>query len=192
MPGFVVTVWAPREPFGLRVHPVALTRYLVFFGVNLVSASLHVSWAVLQPHPHLREAFIAAPIASSTRGVVAAIAAFLLVSGATLSLLGAIGIHRFDDVFARMHAATKPVTLGLLLHSWVAGSEESPSSPRPRPSDKAIAGFVRARRSGSSTDMSCHSYHRRHRHHLHGPEDRSAPMQMGDPAGWSCGQWTSR
>jgi len=44
-----------------------------------------------------------------------AISSVLLIAGATLSLLGAIGIHRFGDVFARMHAATKPVTLGLLL-----------------------------------------------------------------------------
>lgn len=44
-----------------------------------------------------------------------AIASVLLVSGAALSLLGAIGIQRFNDSFARMHAATKPVTLGLLL-----------------------------------------------------------------------------
>lgn len=41
--------------------------------------------------------------------------AFCLISGAALGLLGAIGIHRFSDVFARIHAATKPVTLGLLL-----------------------------------------------------------------------------
>ena len=47
--------------------------------------------------------------------VVDSIAIFCLISGATLGLVGAIGIHRFGDVFARLHAATKPVTLGLLL-----------------------------------------------------------------------------
>ncbi len=41
-------------------------------------------------------------------------ASALLLAGAALGLLGAVGIHRFDDVLARMHAATKPVTLGLL------------------------------------------------------------------------------
>ncbi|MPZ88783.1 MAG: Na+/H+ antiporter subunit G [Nitriliruptorales bacterium] len=41
-------------------------------------------------------------------------AAALLV-GAALSLIAAIGLHRFPDVFARMHAATKPATLGLTL-----------------------------------------------------------------------------
>jgi multicomponent Na+:H+ antiporter subunit G len=39
----------------------------------------------------------------------------LVLMGAGLSLVGAIGVHRFRDPFARMHAATKPVTLGLLL-----------------------------------------------------------------------------
>lgn len=39
----------------------------------------------------------------------------LALSGTTLVLIGAIGIQRFDDPFARMHAATKPVTLGLVL-----------------------------------------------------------------------------
>ena len=42
-------------------------------------------------------------------------AAVLLLSGVALSILGGIGINRFPDVFARMHAATKPVTLGLAL-----------------------------------------------------------------------------
>jgi multicomponent Na+:H+ antiporter subunit G len=45
------------------------------------------------------------------RDVVAS--AFLLI-GALLNLLAAIGLLRFPDVFARMHAATKPATLGLL------------------------------------------------------------------------------
>lgn len=43
------------------------------------------------------------------------VAAVLLLAGALLSVLAAVGLHRFDDVYARMHAATKPATLGLLL-----------------------------------------------------------------------------
>ncbi|MCZ7528292.1 MAG: monovalent cation/H(+) antiporter subunit G [Acidimicrobiia bacterium] len=39
----------------------------------------------------------------------------LMLAGVSLSLLAAIGLHRFPDVFARMHAATKPATLGLVL-----------------------------------------------------------------------------
>lgn len=38
-----------------------------------------------------------------------------IVSGATLALLAGVGLQRFPDVFARMHAATKPATLGLVL-----------------------------------------------------------------------------
>jgi len=43
------------------------------------------------------------------------IVSFLLLTGVSLSLLAGIGLQRFPDVFARMHAATKPATLGLVL-----------------------------------------------------------------------------
>lgn len=39
----------------------------------------------------------------------------LLVIGAMLALIAGLGLQRFPDVFARMHAATKPATLGLAL-----------------------------------------------------------------------------
>ncbi len=44
-----------------------------------------------------------------------AIAAACLVIGALLTLIAAIGILRFPDVLTRMHSATKPQVLGLLL-----------------------------------------------------------------------------
>ncbi len=47
--------------------------------------------------------------------VVDVVASALLLSGVALSVIAAIGLNRFPDVFARMHAATKPATLGLLL-----------------------------------------------------------------------------
>lgn len=43
------------------------------------------------------------------------VSAVLLLLGATLSLLGAWGLVRLPDVPARLQAATKPQTLGLLL-----------------------------------------------------------------------------
>ncbi|CAN5240011.1 hypothetical protein BH20ACT8_BH20ACT8_02900 [soil metagenome] len=36
-----------------------------------------------------------------------------VIAGAVLCLLAGVGLLRFPDVFARMHAATKPSTLGL-------------------------------------------------------------------------------
>lgn len=39
----------------------------------------------------------------------------LLLTGSLLALFAAIGLHRFPDVFCRMHAATKPGTLGAML-----------------------------------------------------------------------------
>lgn len=43
------------------------------------------------------------------------IAGALLISGSLLATIAAIGIVRFPDVLSRMHAATKPQTVGLLL-----------------------------------------------------------------------------
>lgn len=39
----------------------------------------------------------------------------LVVAGAFLAAVGALGVVRLPDVFGRMHAATKPPTLGLVL-----------------------------------------------------------------------------
>ena len=43
------------------------------------------------------------------------LAAILILIGSSLALVAALGLQRFGDVFARMHAATKPATLGLAL-----------------------------------------------------------------------------
>jgi multicomponent Na+:H+ antiporter subunit G len=43
------------------------------------------------------------------------IAALLLLVGALLCLVAAVGVIRLGDVFSRMHAATKAGTLGLAL-----------------------------------------------------------------------------
>lgn len=43
------------------------------------------------------------------------LAAVLLLSGAALALAAAVGVLRFVDVLSRMHAATKPQVLGILL-----------------------------------------------------------------------------
>jgi multicomponent Na+:H+ antiporter subunit G len=43
------------------------------------------------------------------------ISSVFLLAGAALSFLAGVGVLRLPDVFARMHAATKPATLGLVL-----------------------------------------------------------------------------
>lgn len=48
------------------------------------------------------------------------VSSVLVLSGAFLGLVAGVGLVRFPDVFARMHAATKPATLGLLLISVAA------------------------------------------------------------------------
>ncbi|MDX1619651.1 MAG: monovalent cation/H(+) antiporter subunit G [Nitriliruptorales bacterium] len=43
------------------------------------------------------------------------VAGTLMTVGAILALTAGIGLQRFPDVLSRMHAATKPATLGLSL-----------------------------------------------------------------------------
>lgn len=43
------------------------------------------------------------------------IAGILILTGVAFGVASGIGLHRFPDVFARMHATTKPATLGLVL-----------------------------------------------------------------------------
>jgi multicomponent Na+:H+ antiporter subunit G len=40
--------------------------------------------------------------------------ALAIIVGSGLNLLAAVGLHRLPDLFCRMHAATKPATLGML------------------------------------------------------------------------------
>ena len=47
--------------------------------------------------------------------VIDVLSGVFLVGGALLSLAASIGLVRFPDVASRMHAATKPQVLGLLL-----------------------------------------------------------------------------
>lgn len=47
--------------------------------------------------------------------VADALSGFLILAGVALSVTAGLGLHRFPDVFARMHSATKPATLGLVL-----------------------------------------------------------------------------
>lgn len=39
----------------------------------------------------------------------------LLLAGSALTVIAVVGYHRLPDVYARMHAATKPATLGIAL-----------------------------------------------------------------------------
>lgn len=43
------------------------------------------------------------------------LSAVLLLLGASLALAAAVGVLRFPDVLSRMHSATKPQVLGILL-----------------------------------------------------------------------------
>lgn len=43
------------------------------------------------------------------------VAAVLMLGGGAIAVIAAYGLHRMPDVYARMHVATKPATLGIAL-----------------------------------------------------------------------------
>lgn len=47
--------------------------------------------------------------------VLDVLAGVLVLAGAALAVIAAIGVHRLPDVYGRMHAAAKPATLGVAL-----------------------------------------------------------------------------
>ena len=73
---------------------------------------------------------------------MAILVAVLVISGAGLSLLGAIGLVRLSSFYDRVHAPTLGATLGMaliLLASWLAfGAGEERWLPR----ELLIAGFL--------------------------------------------------
>ncbi|MFV0533320.1 MAG: monovalent cation/H(+) antiporter subunit G [Cumulibacter sp.] len=51
----------------------------------------------------------------SWSGLLDVLGAISILAGAALTLIAGIGLVRFNALYMRMHAATKPQTLGLLL-----------------------------------------------------------------------------
>lgn len=60
--------------------------------------------------------------------VVDVATAVLMLSGALLALVAALGLHRLGDTLSRMHAATKPATLGVLCCATAAALQASDAS----------------------------------------------------------------
>lgn len=53
--------------------------------------------------------------------LVQILVAVLALAGCLLALVAAVGMHRFPDLFCKMHAATKPATLGMLCVALAVG-----------------------------------------------------------------------
>jgi multicomponent Na+:H+ antiporter subunit G len=53
--------------------------------------------------------------------IINVLAVLFLSAGSLLALVAAVGLFRLPDTLARMHAATKPATLGVLLCAVGAG-----------------------------------------------------------------------
>jgi multicomponent Na+:H+ antiporter subunit G len=46
--------------------------------------------------------------------MVTVVASALILVGTVLAITAGVGLYRFPDLYSRMHAATKPATLGLV------------------------------------------------------------------------------
>ena len=68
----------------------------------------------------------------------------LLLGGVALAVVAGIGLVRFPDVFSRMHASTKPATLGLLMVTVGAALAMDEGSDRSRLLLVAAFGFLTA------------------------------------------------
>lgn len=53
--------------------------------------------------------------------IINLLAVMSMSAGSLLALVAAVGLFRLPDTLARMHAATKPATLGVLLCAFGAG-----------------------------------------------------------------------
>ena len=53
--------------------------------------------------------------------IINVLAVLFMSAGSLLTLVAAVGLFRLPDTLARMHAATKPATLGVLLCAVGAG-----------------------------------------------------------------------
>ena len=53
--------------------------------------------------------------ATGASAVLDGLSAVLLLSGSLLAVVAGLGLVRLPDLFSRMHAATKPATLGIAL-----------------------------------------------------------------------------
>jgi multicomponent Na+:H+ antiporter subunit G len=72
------------------------------------------------------------------------IASLLLLGGVAFTVVAGVGLLRFPDVFTRMHAATKPQTLGLLLAVLGAAVAVDDGSDRAKLLLVAVFGFLTA------------------------------------------------
>ena len=72
-----------------------------------------------------------------TAPLIALCVSFLLVAGSVFSLLAAVGLVRFPDLYTRMHAASKAGTIGSGLLLLAAGLHATDASILFR----ALAGF---------------------------------------------------
>ena len=69
-----------------RVRPVALLRFVGYFAVDLVRASLQVALLVVRPRPVLRQAVLAVPVRGASDRLLTLLANAISLTPGTLTL----------------------------------------------------------------------------------------------------------
>ena len=79
-------VGAAGESGRATVRPLALLRFVAFFGYDLVRASLQVAALVLRPRARLRQAVVAVPVAGASDALLTLLANAISLTPGTLTL----------------------------------------------------------------------------------------------------------
>lgn len=82
----VVVVPLRASPRRLRVRPVALLWLVVYAAWGLVRASAVVAWEVVTPGSQIHEGIVAAPLRTTSRGVITLIANVISLTPGTITL----------------------------------------------------------------------------------------------------------
>lgn len=82
----LLVVPLPGHERQVRVRPVALLRFVAYFLWQLVRASAIVAWEVVTPRNRIHEGIVAAPLRTSSAGVITLIANAVSLTPGTLTL----------------------------------------------------------------------------------------------------------
>lgn len=82
----LLAVPLPPRDEQVRVRPLPLLRFVAFFAWQLVRASAVVAWEVVTPRNRIHEGIVAAPLRTSSAGVITLIANAVSLTPGTLTL----------------------------------------------------------------------------------------------------------
>jgi multicomponent Na+:H+ antiporter subunit G len=113
--------------------------------------------------------------------VLDVIAAALMLAGAAVTVIAAVGLHRMPDVYARMHVATKPATLGITLSLLGAALRADSASTATKLVLAIVFQLVTAPVAGHLLGRAAHAARAQQSEHTFVDELRNAVSPEGSP-----------